>query len=111
MDSYPRSDSFDTFLTVTCNRMRNATILVVGLKGVATEVIKNIVLAGVGKIVILDDKEVDGEDLGAGFFFTDADVGKKVSKHFNGNLTCCVVDSGIRGSKLPSPGWKVSTPE
>ena len=59
--------------------MRNATILVVRLKGVATETIKNIVLAGIGKLVVLDDEDVDEEDLGAGFFFTEQDVGKKVS--------------------------------
>jgi molybdopterin/thiamine biosynthesis adenylyltransferase len=60
-------------------RMRNATILVVKLKGVATEVIKNIVLAGIGTLIIADDEEVSEEDLGAGFFFRDEDVGRKVS--------------------------------
>lgn len=59
--------------------MRNATILIVNLKGVATEAIKNIVLAGVGKLVILDGENVAEEDLGAGFFFRDEDVGRKVS--------------------------------
>ena len=58
--------------------MRNATILVVNLRGVATETIKNIVLAGIGKLVILDAEDVAAEDLGAGFFFRDEDVGKKV---------------------------------
>lgn len=58
--------------------MRNATILVIRLRGVATEAIKNIVLAGIGKLVVLDDADVDEEDLGAGFFFRDEDVGKKV---------------------------------
>ncbi|THV05209.1 hypothetical protein K435DRAFT_816488 [Dendrothele bispora CBS 962.96] len=58
-------------------RMRNATILVVQLKGTATEAIKNIVLAGIGKLIIVDGEEVTEEDLGAGFFFRDEDVGKK----------------------------------
>ena len=58
--------------------MRNATILVVNLRGVATEIIKNIVLAGIGKLLVVDDQDVSEEDLGAGFFFTDDDVGKKV---------------------------------
>jgi len=58
-------------------RMRNASILIVRLKGVATEAIKNIVLAGIGKLVIVDDQDVSEEDLGAGFFFRDEDVGKK----------------------------------
>ncbi|KAI0771138.1 hypothetical protein BD413DRAFT_62838 [Trametes elegans] len=58
-------------------RMRNATILVVKLKGVATEAIKNIVLAGIGKLVVFDTDDVTEEDLGAGFFFRDEDVGHK----------------------------------
>ncbi|KZT64617.1 hypothetical protein DAEQUDRAFT_814855 [Daedalea quercina L-15889] len=56
-------------------RMRNATILVVRLRGVATEAIKNIVLAGIGKLIIADGDDVSKEDLGAGFFFRDEDVG------------------------------------
>jgi ubiquitin-like 1-activating enzyme E1 A len=58
--------------------MRNATILVVRLKGTATEAVKNMVLAGIGKLVIVDSENVTEEDLGAGFLFRDEDVGKKV---------------------------------
>ncbi|KAF8916961.1 hypothetical protein CPB85DRAFT_1286946 [Mucidula mucida] len=39
--------------------------------GTATEVIKNIVLAGIGKLVMVDDGDVAEEDLGQ-------DVGQKV---------------------------------
>ena len=62
--------------------MRNAAILVVNLRGVATEAIKNMVLAGIGKLVIVDDEIVSQEDLGAGFFFRDEDVGQKVDQRF-----------------------------
>jgi len=58
-------------------RMRNATIMVMRLRGTATETIKNIVLAGIGKLIIVDDEDVSEEDLGAGFFFRDEDVGRK----------------------------------
>lgn len=58
--------------------MRNATILVVRLRGVATEAIKNMVLAGTGKLIIMDSDTISEEDLGAGFFFRDEDVGQKV---------------------------------
>jgi hypothetical protein len=58
--------------------MRNATILVIRLKGTATETIKNLVLAGIGKLIFVDEENVSEEDLGAGFFFRDEDVGKKV---------------------------------
>ena len=61
-----------------CFRMRNATICVVNLRGIATELIKNIVLAGIGKLIILDSEDVQDEDLGAGFFFLESDIGKKV---------------------------------
>jgi ubiquitin-like 1-activating enzyme E1 A len=58
-------------------RMRNATIFVANLRGVATETVKNIVLAGIGKLIIWDCEDVAAEDLGVGFFFRDEDVGKK----------------------------------
>ncbi|KAL1745098.1 hypothetical protein HDZ31DRAFT_37145 [Schizophyllum fasciatum] len=58
-------------------RMRNASILVINLKGVATEAIKNIVLAGIGKLVIVDPETVAEEDLGACFFLRGEDVGRK----------------------------------
>ncbi|GBE83231.1 hypothetical protein BKA93DRAFT_725681 [Sparassis latifolia] len=58
-------------------RMRNATILVVRLRGVATEAIKNIVLAGIGRLVVVDGDPVTPADLGAGFFFRDEDVGAR----------------------------------
>lgn len=67
--------------------MRNATILIIRLNGTATETVKNIVLAGVGRILILDEKNVSQEDLGAGFFFRDEDVGKHVC------TACCRVSS------------------
>lgn len=58
--------------------MRNATILILTFRGLATEVVKNIVLAGVGKLIIADNENVKEEDLGTGFFFRDEDVGRKV---------------------------------
>jgi len=57
-------------------RMRNAAVLVVKVKGVATEALKNIALAGVGSLIVVDGEAVTEEDLGAGFFFRDEDVGK-----------------------------------
>jgi molybdopterin/thiamine biosynthesis adenylyltransferase len=79
--------------------MRNAAILVVNFRGVATETIKNIVLAGIGKLIVWDREDVAAEDLGAGFFFRDEDVGKKVRWYFLSlsllrqawcGLSCCL---------------------
>ena len=58
--------------------MRNASVLIVTLRGLEAEVCKNIVLAGIGSLTILDAAAVSEEDLGAGYFFRDEDVGKKV---------------------------------
>lgn len=60
--------------------MRSASVLVVTLRGLATEVCKNIVLAGIGKLTILDDKDISEEDLGCGFSFREEQVGTKVSR-------------------------------
>jgi hypothetical protein len=81
--------------------MRNATILVVRLRGIATEAIKNVVLAGIGKLVIVDGEEVAEEDLGAGFFYRDEDVGRKVSL-FKGSLLFPPVSVCFFSSKF---GW------
>jgi ubiquitin-like 1-activating enzyme E1 A len=62
--------------------MRNASVLIITLRGIAVEVVKNIVLAGVGSITILDDQEVKGEDLGANYFVREEEVGLKVRPLF-----------------------------
>ncbi|KAH9252377.1 hypothetical protein BASA81_009662 [Batrachochytrium salamandrivorans] len=56
-------------------RMRNARILVAGCTGLANEVLKNIVLAGVGSVTIADSQLVEARDLGAQFFLRESDIG------------------------------------
>jgi ubiquitin-like 1-activating enzyme E1 A len=46
------------------------------MRALANEVAKNLVLAGIGSLTIVDDGIVTEDDLGAQFFITDADVGK-----------------------------------
>lgn len=59
------------------NRMRRSSVLMINLRGLASEACKNIVLAGVGSITILDRNDVSAEDLGAGFFFREQDIGQR----------------------------------
>ena len=61
--------------------MRSSTILLLTLRALSQETIKNLVLAGVGRLIVMDDKEVSEEDLGAGLLFREeeGDVGKLVS--------------------------------
>lgn len=58
-------------------RLRCAHILILGWNGIATEIIKNTVLSGIGSITILDPTCIDGSvDLLSGFFFRDEEVGQ-----------------------------------
>lgn len=61
------------------NRMLGSNLLVVGFRGVAAEVLKNTILAGVGAITMLDAEDVMEQDLGSNYFLREEDVGLKVS--------------------------------
>ncbi|TAQ89730.1 hypothetical protein B7494_g1934 [Chlorociboria aeruginascens] len=56
-------------------KIRNANILLITMKGLANEIAKNLVLAGIHSITIVDHEFVTEGDLGAQFFLSDADVG------------------------------------
>lgn len=58
--------------------MRNVNILVIGMRALSNEVVKNIVLSGVGGITILDPATVEPRDLGAQFFLRESDIGSNV---------------------------------
>ncbi len=53
-------------------------MLLIGLKGLANEVAKNLVLAGINTLTIVDDGDVIEENLGAQFFLKQEDVGMNV---------------------------------
>ncbi|KAM5456348.1 E1 ubiquitin-activating protein aos1 [Microsporum audouinii] len=55
-------------------RIRNANILLVTLKGLGNEIAKNLVLAGIGTLTIVDDGMVREEDLGAQFLITEENL-------------------------------------
>ena len=69
--------------------MRNSSILISGIRGLSNEVCKNLVLAGVGSVTIIDHNVVTEEDLGAQFLVTEQDVGKNVS-HLSFFLGCTI---------------------
>lgn len=76
--------------------MRSSTILVLTLRSLAQETIKNLVLSGVGRLIVMDDKEVTEMDLGAGLLFREDEgaVGQKVSQSINSSVVfcCCKVE-------------------
>jgi ubiquitin-like 1-activating enzyme E1 A len=50
----------------------------VSLRALGTEIAKNLVLAGISSLTIIDDDLVTEEDLGAQYFLREEDVGKPV---------------------------------
>lgn len=55
-------------------------VLVVGLSGPASEIVKNLALTGVRTIFLLDNEPIHEADLGCGFFYTQEDVGQVRSR-------------------------------
>lgn len=60
-------------------RIRSANILLVSLRALGTEIAKNLTLAGISSLTIIDDDIVTEEDLGAQYFLRQEDVGKAVN--------------------------------
>ncbi|KAF9436229.1 SUMO-activating enzyme subunit 1 [Entomortierella beljakovae] len=58
------------------HRMRNASILIAGIRALSNEVCKNIILAGVGSITLLEHENVTEQDLGAQFLLREEDIGR-----------------------------------
>jgi ubiquitin-like 1-activating enzyme E1 A len=56
-------------------KIRNAKILLITMKALANEIAKNLVLAGIGSLTIIDHENVTDRDLGAQFFLSETDIG------------------------------------
>ncbi|KAL8723456.1 MAG: hypothetical protein Q9225_000287 [Loekoesia sp. 1 TL-2023] len=56
-------------------KLRSANILLVGMRALANEIAKNLVLAGIGSLTILDDQVVTEDDLGSQFFLSELHLG------------------------------------
>eukprot|EP01132_Coremiostelium_polycephalum_P008510 gene8510-10462_t len=61
------------------NRLRQSKVLFIGVNGLMSEVIKNVVLAGVDSVTIIDNKIVSWSDLGSNLFLSESSIGKKKS--------------------------------
>lgn len=57
-------------------KIQAANILLISMKALANEIAKNLVLAGVGSLTIIDDEIVTEADLGAQFFLSQENVGQ-----------------------------------
>lgn len=57
-------------------QMRAANVLLIGMKALGNEIAKNLVLAGIGSLTILDHELVTEDDLCSQFLITEKDIGK-----------------------------------
>uniref|UniRef100_A0A8I5ZL60 SUMO-activating enzyme subunit 1 n=1 Tax=Rattus norvegicus TaxID=10116 RepID=A0A8I5ZL60_RAT len=57
-------------------RLRASRVLIVGMKGLGAEIAKNLILAGVKGLTMLDHEQVSPEDLGAQFLIRTGSVGQ-----------------------------------
>lgn len=64
-------------------RIRSANILLISLRALGTEIAKNLTLAGISSLTIIDDDPVTEEDTGAQYFLREEDMGKPVSSTSN----------------------------
>lgn len=66
-------------------RIRSAHVLLISLRALGTEIAKNLTLAGISSLTIVDDEPVTEEDLGSCYFLRDEDIGKPVRSAQNQN--------------------------
>ncbi|KAF4503890.1 hypothetical protein G6O67_008826 [Ophiocordyceps sinensis] len=67
-------------------KIQNANILLITIRALANEIAKNLVLAGIGSLTLLDGSTVTEADLGAQFFL--ADGGESVVGHNRAEAAC-----------------------
>jgi ubiquitin-like 1-activating enzyme E1 A len=60
-------------------RLRTANILLVSIRALANEIAKNLVLAGIGQITIIDHEVVTPDDLCSQFLISEANIGQNAS--------------------------------
>lgn len=76
---YSYVDEISLFLCLYC-RLRSSKVLIAGLSGLGAEICKNIILAGVKTMLLLDNKSVSAEDASCQFLVDKTDIGRNVSK-------------------------------
>ncbi|RYP28719.1 hypothetical protein DL767_007062 [Monosporascus sp. MG133] len=57
-------------------KIQAANILLITMKALANEIAKNLVLAGIGSLTLVDDQNVSEADLGAQFFLSEENIGQ-----------------------------------
>ncbi|ANB14129.1 Ula1p [Sugiyamaella lignohabitans] len=86
--------------------LQDSHVLLIGASATGCEVAKNLILAGIGRLTVLDDSLVTDEDVQTNFFLNgDGDVGKRKSdcvvpllNELNPDITCTSVSNNNSNS-------------
>lgn len=57
-------------------KIQAANVLLITMRALANEIAKNLVLAGIGSLTLVDDQKVSEADLGAEFFLSEENIGE-----------------------------------
>jgi len=69
-------------------RMACSNVLIVGLDGLGVEIAKNIILAGVKTVALLDNRLVEMSDLSSQFYLAESDIGQQRASSCAEKLAC-----------------------
>ncbi|ORY70079.1 uncharacterized protein BCR38DRAFT_361630 [Pseudomassariella vexata] len=67
-------------------RIQSANVLLITMKALANEIAKNLVLAGIGSLTVVDDQIVTEGDLGAQFFLSQEHIGQNRAQAASVNI-------------------------
>ena len=80
--------------------LMNAHILLINADAVGTETLKNLVLPGIGRFTVMDDKNVTEVDLGNNFFVAPNQLGRSRAEVVREML--CEMNADVTGSAIAS---------
>lgn len=96
----PDADRYHTFGYISWwqqETVRNATVLVIGAGALGNEVLKNLALMGIGKLIIADFDTIEDSNLSRSVLFRESDRGRRK------------VDAAAEGVKELNPDVQVKT--
>lgn len=79
-------------------RLEHSHVCVINGNTTSAEILKNLVLPGIGEFTIVDLKTVSDADLSGNFFLTETDVGSSIAEAICANL--CELNADVRGNAV-----------
>lgn len=68
------------------NRLENSHVCLINATSTGSEILKNLVLPGIGSFTIVDSRNVDEDDLSGNFFLQESDLGTSIAQAMSKRL-------------------------